>query len=98
MNGLVIDRILARQQHGLDAGQQAVLRRMADYLDRNSLRVVWDNGLPGPGLEIHVSNDAERFAVTVAELGSLWEGLRAGRAVDWASLRRVESREGGWAD
>ena len=90
MNGFAIERILARSSHGLDAAQQVVLRRMADYLDRNSLRIVWDDGAPGATLELHVSNDAERFAVTIAELTTLWEGMRAGRAVDWSALRRVK--------
>jgi hypothetical protein len=92
MNGFAIERILARPGHGLDAAQQLALRRMADYLDRNSLRIVWDDGGCGAALEIHVSNDAERLALTVAELQALWEGMRNGKAVDWASLRRVERR------
>jgi hypothetical protein len=89
MNAFAVDRILARPGHGLDPGQQAVLRRMADYLDRNSLRIVWDDGAAGAALELHVSNDAERIALSMAELTSLWEGMRVGRPVDWASLRRV---------
>lgn len=89
MNGFAVDRILARPGHGLDPAQQQALRRMADYLDRNSLRIVWDDGAPGAALELHVSNDAERIALTVAELVGLWDGMRAGRAVDWSALRRV---------
>jgi hypothetical protein len=89
MNAFAVDRILARPGHGLDSGQQAMLRRMADYLDRNSLRIVWDDGGVGAALELHVSNDAERIAVTIGELAALWEGMRAGRPVDWVALRRV---------
>jgi hypothetical protein len=89
MNGFAVDRILARPSHGLDPAQQQVLRRMADYLDRNSLRIVWDDGGQGAALEIHVSNDAVRFALTVAEMVQLWEGMRAGRAVEWTTLRKV---------
>ena len=62
---------------------------MADYLDRNSLRIVWDNQASGTALEIHVSNDAERLALTIGELQALWDGLRVGRAVDWSRLRRI---------
>lgn len=89
MNGFAVDRILSRPGHGLDPAQQQALRRMADYLDRNSLRIVWDDGGSGASLEIHVSNDAERFSLTVAELAQLWEGMRAGRAVEWSTLRKV---------
>ncbi len=67
----------------------AVLRRMADYLDRNSLKIVWDDGARGAALEIHVSDDAVRYALTVAEMRQLWQGLRSGSAVDWSALRRV---------
>ena len=90
MNGFAVEQILGRPTHGLDPLQQQALRRMADYLDRSSLRIVWDDGGSGAALEIHVSNDAERFALTVGELVGLWEGLRAGRAVQWGRLRRVE--------
>jgi len=89
MNGFAVDLILARPAHGLDEAQQQALRRMADYLDRNSLRIVWDDGGVGASLEIHVSNDAERFALTVTELVQLWEGMRMGRAVEWTTLRKV---------
>ena len=84
-----IDRILARQGHGIGAADAEMLQRMADYFDRNSLRIVADNGLPGDELELHLSNDAERFAVTLDEVRALWDGLRRGQAVDWARLRRV---------
>ena len=89
MNGFAVERILARPTHGLDAAQQQILRRMADFLDRNSLRIVWDNAGSGSALEIQVSNDAERFALTIGEMVRLWEGMRAGRAVDWGMLRRI---------
>jgi len=89
MNGFAVEQILARPSHGLDAGQQHVLRRMADFLDRNSLRIVWDNAGSGSTLEMHVSNDAERFSLTIEDMVQLWEGMRGGRAVDWSSLRHV---------
>ncbi len=94
MNGFAVERILARPEHGLSAADAEVLRRMADYLDRNSLKIVWDDGAPGESLELHVSDDAIRCAVTIRELRDLWSGLRAGRPVDWSALRRV-AREGG---
>lgn len=94
MKGFAVTRILARPLHGLDPLQQQALERMADYFERSSLRIVWDGGGRGASLEIHVSNDAERFALTVGELVGLWEGLRAGRPVAWDRLRRVERRTG----
>jgi len=90
MNGFAVERILARPTHGLNAVQQQILRRMADFLDRNSLRIVWDNAGSGSALEIQVSNDAERFALTMDELAELWVGMRHGRSVEWSRLRRVE--------
>jgi len=89
MNDFAVERILARPSHGLDVAQQLLLRRMANYLDRNSLRIVWDNAVSGSALEIHVSNDAERFALTIGEMALLWEGMRAGRGVDWGNMRRI---------
>jgi hypothetical protein len=89
MNGFAVERILARPAHGLSADDAEILRRMADYLDRNSLKIVWDDGAPGAALAVHVSDDAVRYVLTVDEMRALWTGLKAGRAVDWSSLRRV---------
>lgn len=84
-----MQRILARPGHGLPAADADLLRRMADWLDRNNLKIVTDNGAAGDGLEIVASDDVERFAFTVAELRALWTGMKAGRRVDWSALRRV---------
>ncbi len=89
MNGFAVERILARPAHGLSTGDAEILRRMADYLDRNSLKIVWDDGASGDALEIHVSDDAVRYALTIRDLRVLWSALRAGCPVDWSSLRQV---------
>jgi len=89
MNDFPVQRILSRPDHELDAGAIEALSRMATYLDRSSLKIVWDDGAPGDALTIHVSDDAIRYALTIAELRALWNGMKAGRPVDWSSLRLV---------
>ena len=89
MNEFAVHRILDRPGHGLDAQAIEALTSMATYLDRSSLKIVWDDGVPGDALTIHVSDDAVRYALTISELGALWAGMKAGRPVDWASLRVV---------
>jgi len=89
MNEFAVASILSRPAHGLDADAITALTRMASYLDRCSLKIVWDDGTPGDTLTLHVSDDAIRYAVTVAELRALWAGMRAGRPVDWGTLRLV---------
>lgn len=89
MNDYAVRRILARPGHGLDQAAAEALTRMAAYLDRNSLKIVWDDGAPGDALTIHVSDDAVRYALTIADLRALWTGMRAGRPVDWSALRQV---------
>ena len=89
MNDFAVQRILSRPGHGLDAQAIEALTRMATYLDRSSLKIVWDDGAPGDALTIHVSDDAVRYALTVAELRALWNGMKAGRPVDWATLRVI---------
>lgn len=87
MNRFAADRIVARAALAEDDAQ--LLRRMADWLDRNSLRIVWDNGCVGEALELHVSDDAVRYALTLAELRALLATMRCGQAVDWSRLRSV---------
>jgi hypothetical protein len=87
MNEVTVERILARAGHGIGADDQHLLRSMASYLDRNSLKIVGDNGAPGDALELRISNDAERFVVSLPEMRVLWKGLRRGEAVDWSRLR-----------
>ena len=89
MNEFAVRRILARPGHGLDAEAAEALARMATYLDRSSLKIVWDDGGAGDALTIHVSDDAVRYALTVAELRALWAGMKAGRPVDWSTLREI---------
>ena len=89
MNEFAVQRILARADHGLDPLAAEALTRMATYLDRSSLKIVWDDGGRGDALTIHVSDDAVRYALTVAELRALWLGMKAGTPVDWSTLRRV---------
>jgi hypothetical protein len=88
VNEFAVRAILKRSKNGLCMDDQRMLESMAAYLDRNSLKIVGDNGGCGDGLEVRVSNDAERFLLTLPELRELWLGLKNGRAVDWSTLRR----------
>jgi hypothetical protein len=90
MNDLIIDRILARPGHGLDGESVKILRRMATYFDRASLKIVWDDGAPGAALVLHLSDDAVRYRLSIAEMRELWEGMRQGRAVDWVNLPQID--------
>lgn len=92
MNERILAKILARPDHGLADADVASLRRMVTYLDRSSLRIVWDDGAPGRELVLHLSDDAVRYRLTVAELVAVWEGLRAGHAIDWSQLPAVPGR------
>ncbi len=88
VNEAIVARILARPDHGIDAGGQRALRRMADYFDRSSLIIRRDDGAPGDRLELVLSDGAVAYAVTVAELRALHAAFRQGERLDWRSLRR----------
>ena len=89
MNERVVARILARVGHGIGDDDAAILARMGDHFDRASLRIASDNGAPGDDLELVFTDDADRYAVTLAELRELYRGLRRGQPVVWTSLRRA---------
>jgi hypothetical protein len=89
MNDAIIDRICARHNHGISTEDEVVFRRMASYLDRSSLKIVWDDGAQGRALRIHCSDDALRYEFTLAELINLWADLRMGKPINWSSLREV---------
>jgi hypothetical protein len=90
MNDLIVDRILARPDHGLDGDAVKILRRMATYFDRASLKIVWDDGAPGSALVLHLSDDAVRYRLSIAEMRALWEGMRQGHSVDWLNLPQID--------
>lgn len=89
MNDWIINRIVARPNHGIEPDDVAVLRKMGTYWDRASLKIVWDNGATGRDLVMHISDDAVRYEVTLAEMIAGYERMRGGVALDWATLRRV---------
>lgn len=90
MNEAIIDRLLARPDHGISPEDQAILRRMAAYFDKASLKLVWDDGVPGRALVLHWSDDAVRYRLSLAEIIAMWARLRAGQRLDWTALPRVE--------
>ena len=92
MNEAILDRILARGEHGLQPEEVDALRRIVTYFDRSSLRIVWDDGAPGQSLRLHLSDDAVRYVLSVAELIALWHALRAGQPIVWASLPTAPGR------
>lgn len=92
MNERILATILARPDHGLTAADAAILRKMVTYLDRSSLRIVWDDGAPGRDLVLHLSDDAVRYCLSVGELITLWEQMRAGQPIVWSTLATVPGR------
>ena len=91
MNERIVERILSRVGHGIGDQDAVILRRMADYFDRASLRISADDGAPGDELELVFTDDANRYAVTLAELRELYHGLRRGETVDWSRLRSART-------
>lgn len=92
MNERILANILARPDHGLSAADATILRKMVVYLDRSSLRIVWDDGAQGRDLVLHLSDDAVRYCLSVGELITLWEHMRAGQPIDWTTLPTVPGR------
>ncbi len=92
MNEAILERILARGEHGLQPDEIDALRRIVTYFDRSSLRIVWDDGAAGKSLYLHLSDDAVRYVLSVGELISLWHALRAGQPIVWQNLPTTPGR------
>lgn len=72
----------------LNADQRQCLKAMCQYLGRSNLWPVrWQTGQGG--LELYFANEAERFAISLNELQSIWARLKSGQALDWDTLRRI---------
>lgn len=80
----VVDELLIDSEW---SGERSELVSMLHYLGRSSLPIL---RIDRDGVEAAiVCGEVDQYRIGVTQLLHLWQGLRAGRPIDWQTLDRV---------